>query len=75
MSQAPQIVFLKQGTDVSQGRQQLISNMNACMAVVDIVSTTLGPLGMDKLIYSDQKSVRMLWTRRSPNKILVFLRT
>eukprot|EP00188_Purpureofilum_apyrenoidigerum_P004934 Plantae.Rhodophyta-Purpureofilum_apyrenoidigerum.ctg5974.p2 GENE.Plantae.Rhodophyta-Purpureofilum_apyrenoidigerum.ctg5974~~Plantae.Rhodophyta-Purpureofilum_apyrenoidigerum.ctg5974.p2 ORF type:complete len:569 (-),score=126.82 Plantae.Rhodophyta-Purpureofilum_apyrenoidigerum.ctg5974:1965-3671(-) len=50
---APQIVFLKQGTDTSQGKGQLISNMNACMAVVDIVRTTLGPMGMDKLIYSD----------------------
>jgi len=53
---APKIVFLKQGTDTSQGKGQLISNMNACMAVVDIVRTTLGPLGMDKLIYSDKGS-------------------
>lgn len=47
---APQIVFLKDGTDTSQGLGQLISNMNACLAVVDILRTTLGPRGMDKLI-------------------------
>eukprot|EP00193_Tetraselmis_chui_P016036 CAMPEP_0177794714 /NCGR_PEP_ID=MMETSP0491_2-20121128/25801_1 /TAXON_ID=63592 /ORGANISM="Tetraselmis chuii, Strain PLY429" /LENGTH=547 /DNA_ID=CAMNT_0019317405 /DNA_START=143 /DNA_END=1782 /DNA_ORIENTATION=- len=46
----PQIILLKEGTDTSQGRAQLISNINACMAVVDTVRTTLGPRGMDKLI-------------------------
>lgn len=46
----PQIVLLKEGTDTSQGKGQLISNINACAAVVDIVKTTLGPRGMDKLI-------------------------
>ncbi|CAN8076175.1 unnamed protein product [Agarophyton chilense] len=47
---APQIVFLKEGTDTSQGLGQLVSNINACLAVVDILRTTLGPRGMDKLI-------------------------
>ena len=47
----PQIILLKEGTDTSQGKGQLISNINACQAVVDVVRTTLGPRGMDKLIH------------------------
>lgn len=48
--QQPQIVLLKEGTDTSQGKPQLISNINACQSIVDAVRTTLGPRGMDKLI-------------------------
>ncbi|XP_050676803.1 T-complex protein 1 subunit eta [Leptidea sinapis] len=46
----PQILVLKEGTDQSQGKPQLISNINACQLVVDAVRTTLGPRGLDKLI-------------------------
>lgn len=46
----PTILLLRDGTDQSQGRGQIIHNINACQAVVDILSTTLGPRGMDKLI-------------------------
>lgn len=46
----PQILLLKEGTENSQGKPQLISNINACQAVVEAVRTTLGPRGMDKLI-------------------------
>ncbi|PSN56289.1 T-complex protein 1 subunit eta [Blattella germanica] len=46
----PQIILLKEGTENSQGKPQLISNINACQAVADAVRTTLGPRGMDKLI-------------------------
>ncbi|XP_043262186.1 T-complex protein 1 subunit eta [Colletes gigas] len=46
----PQIILLKEGTCATQGKQQLISNINACQMVVDAVRTTLGPRGMDKLI-------------------------
>lgn len=60
---------MKDGTDTSQGKAQIISNINACQSVVDIIRTTLGkdhpllfplltpligPRGMDKLI-KDQK--------------------
>jgi T-complex protein 1 subunit eta len=48
--QNAQIVLLKEGTENSQGKQQLISNINACEAVSDSIRTTLGPRGMDKLI-------------------------
>lgn len=51
----PRIVLLKEGTDTSQGKGQLISNINACEAVFEILKTTLGPCGMDKLIYSDSQ--------------------
>jgi len=49
----PQIVLLREGTDTSQGKGQILSNIGACLAVVDIVQSTLGPRGMDKLIYDD----------------------
>nr|CAG4636902.1 EOG090X03U0 [Ceriodaphnia reticulata]SVE72854.1 EOG090X03U0 [Ceriodaphnia reticulata] len=50
----PQIIFLKEGTEASQGRSQIISNINACQAIVDCVRTTLGPRGMDKLMVEAQ---------------------
>ena len=54
--QTPTIVLLKEGTDSSQGIPQLVSNINACQVVGDILKTTLGPRGMDKLIH-DPKGV------------------
>ncbi|RIA97734.1 chaperonin Cpn60/TCP-1 family [Glomus cerebriforme] len=53
----PQIILLKEGTDSSQGRNQLLSNINACLAVVDTVRSTLGPRGMDKLIVDEKGEV------------------
>ena len=52
----PQIILLKEGTDTSQGKPQIVSNINACQAVAETVKTTLGPRGMDKLIF-DGKAV------------------
>ncbi|GIX65606.1 chaperonin-containing t-complex protein 1 [Babesia caballi] len=46
------VLLLKEGTDTSQGRAQIISNINACQVVVNCIKTTLGPRGMDKLIHS-----------------------
>ncbi|KAH3765247.1 Tcomplex protein 1, eta subunit [Pelomyxa schiedti] len=46
----PGIILLREGADTSQGRGQVVSNINACQAIVDTVRTTLGPRGMDKLI-------------------------
>ena len=48
----PQIILLREGTDTSQGTPQLLSNINACLAVAQTVASTLGPRGMDKLIVS-----------------------
>jgi len=53
MNSAP-IILLKEGTDSSQGVPQVVSNINACQAVVDAVRTTLGPRGMDKLVVNDR---------------------
>ncbi|KAF8405452.1 hypothetical protein HHK36_010358 [Tetracentron sinense] len=50
----PQIILLKEGTDTSQGKAQLVSNINACTVVADTVRTTLGPRWMDKLIHDDK---------------------
>jgi len=46
----PTILLLREGTDQSQGKAQLVSNINAITAIVDTVATTLGPRGMDKLV-------------------------
>ena len=42
LPQQPQIILLKEGTDTSQGKPQLISNINACYAVADVVRCWLG---------------------------------
>ena len=47
-------MILRDGTEDSNGKQQIISNINACQSVVDVVKTTLGPRGMDKLIHSQR---------------------
>uniref|UniRef100_A0A7I4YS87 T-complex protein 1 subunit eta n=1 Tax=Haemonchus contortus TaxID=6289 RepID=A0A7I4YS87_HAECO len=46
----PPIILLKEGTENKQGKQQIISNINACQVVADSIRTTLGPRGLDKLI-------------------------
>jgi len=51
----PGIILLREGTDTSQGKPQLISNINACQAVAEAVKTTLGPRGMDKLVFDGRK--------------------
>ena len=53
MQVQPQIILLREGTDSSQGIGQLISNINACLTVVDTIKTTLGPRGLDKLIQTN----------------------
>ncbi len=60
MGMQPQIILLKEGTDTSQGKAQLVSNINACMAVVDTIRTTLGPRGMDKLIHNDKVCIERM---------------
>ena len=48
------IVILKEGTDSSQGKSQVLSNISACQAVAEAIRTTLGPRGMDKLIVDNR---------------------
>jgi len=53
----PTILLLRDGTDQSQGKGQLITNINAVTAIVDTVATTLGPRGMDKMVVSGKDKV------------------
>ncbi|KAL1952719.1 hypothetical protein VTO42DRAFT_4420 [Malbranchea cinnamomea] len=48
--QAPTIIVLKEGTDASQGKGQILSNINACVAVQSTIKGTLGPYGGDLLM-------------------------
>ena len=41
-TQQPTILLLRDGTDSMEGIGQIISNINAIEAIVDIVKTTLG---------------------------------
>ena len=52
----PQIILLREGTDTSQGKAQIISNINSCQAVAETVRSTLGPRGMDKLIFDGRQT-------------------
>ena len=52
----PNILVLKEGTENRQGKEQVISNINACQATVEVIRTTLGPRGMDKMIISDDST-------------------
>lgn len=52
----PAIVVLREGTDTSQGKGQLLTNINACVSLSEVLQTTLGPRGMDKLIVSQGKA-------------------
>ena len=47
------ILVLKKGTENSQGKEQIISNIQACLAIVEVIRSTLGPRGMDKMIIGD----------------------
>jgi T-complex protein 1 subunit eta len=38
------------GTDASQGKSQIISNINACLAVQSTIRSTLGPYGGDLML-------------------------
>lgn len=52
--QQPTVVLLKEGTDTSQGKGQLLSNISACLVIAETLASTLGPRGMDKLIVNDR---------------------
>ncbi|PSK46088.1 hypothetical protein B9Z65_5056 [Elsinoe australis] len=51
--QTPTIIVLKEGTDQSQGRGQILSNINACLAVQSTIKSTLGPYGGDLLMVDE----------------------
>lgn len=52
---------MREGTDTSEGRAQILSNINAVEAVAEVVKSTLGknaanvgPRGMDKMITTEK---------------------
>ncbi|PKS11618.1 hypothetical protein jhhlp_001769 [Lomentospora prolificans] len=51
--QTPTIIVLKEGTDASQGKGQILSNINACAAVQATIKPTLGPYGGDLLMVDE----------------------
>ncbi|KAI0427487.1 chaperonin Cpn60/TCP-1 family [Xylaria sp. FL1042] len=51
--QTPTIIVLKEGTDTSQGKGQIISNIGACQAVQATIKSTLGPYGGDLLMIDE----------------------
>jgi len=53
----PTVVLLKDGSESAQGKTHVIHNINSCQAIAEIVRTTLGPRGMDKLIYNQNGNV------------------
>ncbi|CAF9913484.1 MAG: T-complex protein 1 subunit eta [Gomphillus americanus] len=52
--QTPTIIVLKEGTDSSQGKGQVLSNINACLAVQNTIRSTLGPYGGDLLLVDER---------------------
>ncbi|MGC9071726.1 MAG: thermosome subunit beta [Acidilobus sp.] len=44
------VIILKEGTQRTTGREALRNNMMAAMAVAEILKTTYGPKGMDKML-------------------------
>lgn len=51
--QTPTIVVLREGTDQSQGKGQILSNISACLAVQSTIKSTLGPYGGDLLLVDE----------------------
>jgi chaperonin GroEL (HSP60 family) len=44
------VIILKEGTSRTQGRSAQRNNIAAAKIIAEIVKTTLGPKGMDKLL-------------------------
>lgn len=54
MNNILRIIFLRSRTDENGGNSDLVSSINACSCVVDVIRSTLGPRGMDKFILDSQ---------------------
>src|SRR5271169_5666086 len=50
MSNGPQYIILKEGSSESKGREAQRNNMQAAKIIAEIVKTSLGPRGMDKML-------------------------
>ncbi|MCZ6616217.1 MAG: thermosome subunit, partial [Thaumarchaeota archaeon] len=53
MSASPsgqQIIILKEGTTESKGREAQKNNIMAAKLIADVIKSSLGPRGMDKML-------------------------
>jgi archaeal chaperonin len=50
MSSSPQYIILKEGTSESKGREAQRNNIQAAKLISEIVRSSLGPRGMDKML-------------------------
>src|SRR5487761_624857 len=50
MSSGPQYILLKEGSSESKGRDAQRNNMQAAKLIAELVKTSLGPRGMDKML-------------------------
>jgi chaperonin GroEL (HSP60 family) len=50
MSSSPQYIILKEGTGETKGREAQRNNIQAAKLISEIVRTSLGPRGMDKML-------------------------
>jgi chaperonin GroEL (HSP60 family) len=44
------VLILKEGTERSRGRDARRANMTAAQVIAEVLKTTLGPRGMDKML-------------------------
>ncbi|KAH0572384.1 TCP-1 chaperonin subunit beta [Spironucleus salmonicida] len=59
MDQQTQMQVLKQGSTQEKGEDARLSTLVGAIAISDMVKTTLGPSGMDKILQSIQGGVRI----------------
>ena len=69
----PQIVILKEGTEDNSGRGQIIQNINACQAVVDVVKTTLGKCLLSLMIQFKEISFGAIFASESNSNFVLTL--
>src|SRR5271157_591429 len=50
MSNSPQYIILKEGTGETKGREAQRNNIQAAKLISEIVRSSLGPCGMDKML-------------------------
>src|ERR1039457_7117722 len=56
MSSSPQYIILKEGTGETKGREAQRNNIQAAKLISEIVRTSLGPRGMDKMLVEVPKA-------------------
>src|SRR5246500_3416067 len=57
MSSGPQYILLKEGSSESKGREAQRNNIQAAKLVAEIVKSSIGPRGMDKMLVDSMGDV------------------